>query len=480
MKHIVIIGGGITGLSTAYFLKEEAKKRGLDISYTLIEKRERLGGNIRTEKVDGFVVEGGPDCFLSEKPWALNLCNKLKLQDQLLPTNKNSKTFVLWKKRLHPLPEGFILMIPTKITPFIFNGLFTIRGKLRMAFDLFLPRGEAGKDESLASFVRRRLGQEALDKIAEPLVAGVHAGDPETMSLKSCFPKFLDMEQEHGSLIIGMLKRRSMMKKATAGASKTQNSPKRTMFMSLKDGLTDLTNAIINRLDKDSLITGKKVESIEKTEGSSYKVQIEGEKPITADGVILAAPAYASARLTQLIDPELSESLNGIPYVSTATISLAYKTGDIKEPLKGFGFVVPRKEKRRIMAATWTSLKFANRCPEGSVLIRCFVGGSKNEEILALDDEELVTIVKEELKDIVGIEAKPLFFRVFRWNRSMPQYVLGHSERVEWIKKRLDNHPGLLLAGGAYSGIGISDCIHSGELASQEILELLYEKKDTE
>ncbi len=465
MKRVVVIGGGISGLSTAYFLKEVAAKKGIDLDYTLIEKSNRLGGNIITEKIDHFIVEGGPDNFLSQKPWALQLSKKLGLGHNIMNTNKDSQTFVLSKGKLHPLPEGFVLMIPTKIMPFLFNRLISIRGKLRMALDLIKPKSDPRKDESLGDFVSRRLGKEAVDKIAEPLVAGIHAGKPETMSLKSSFPKFLDMEQKYGSLIRAMLAAKKMAKKAP----KTEGE-KPTMFVTLKDGLFELVDEIVKNLDKDSIRLETTVKNIEKTKDGTFVVNIEGAKPIKADNIVLTTPAYVSAKLLKDLDPFLSNNLQQIPYVSTATISLAYKKSDLKEPLKGFGLVIPRTENRKIMAATWTSNKYAHRAPEDTVLIRCFIGGSYNQELVDLEYEDIIKLVRKELKDIVGIEAEPILTRVFRWKKAMPQYIVGHGLRMEQLEERLKDHPGLYLAGSAYKGIGIPDSIHNGELVASDIL----------
>jgi oxygen-dependent protoporphyrinogen oxidase len=467
MKRVVIIGGGISGLSTAYFLKEEAKKTGADISIKLIEKNDRLGGNIMTERVDNFIIEGGPDCFISDKPWALQLCRKLGLSDRISNTNtiEGSTTFVLSKGKLQPLPEGFILMIPTKIMPFLFNSLISVHGKLRMALDLVKPKGDPNKDVSLGEFVNRRLGKEAMEKIAEPLVAGVHAGNPETMSLKSSFPRFLDMEQKYGSLILGMLKARSMAKKMPK-----KEGPKLTMFMTLKGGLVELVDAIIKNLDKESILTGKTILNIDKKPNGAYVLNIEGEGPIETDYVVFSTPAFVTAKLIKNLDQEMAEKLENIPYVSTATVSLAFKKSEIKSSLKGFGFVIPRLEKRKIMAATWTSIKFPNRAPDDSILIRCFVGGSKNEELSYMEPEEMIKMVRNELKEIVGIDAEPILARVFKWDKAMPQYVIGHCEIIKWLDERIKQHPGFFLTGSAYKGVGLSDSVHNGEITASDVL----------
>ncbi|MBI5235273.1 MAG: protoporphyrinogen oxidase [Deltaproteobacteria bacterium] len=473
MKRIVIIGAGIAGLSAAYSLIEHgACQAGIEI--IALEKNPLVGGNIRTERHDGYLIEGGPDCFLSEKPWAMELCRRIGLEDRLLPTNEtNRKTFVLSNGRLHELPEGVILMVPTRILPFILSSLISMPGKIRMGMELFIPRGLGLGDESLAAFVRRRLGNEALDKIAEPLVAGVHAADPETMSVKSSFPKFVQMEQEHGSLIRGMIKRMGQMRRATTGAQ----GPRITMFMTLKDGLGSLVSTLKDRLTASGIVSIKtSVQAkavVEKDKG--YEIHIDGAPSIEADAVIIASPAYAAANLLDALDKPLATLLREIPYASTATISLGFKKTDInpRHPMNGFGFVVPRAEGRRIMAASWTSIKFAHRAPDDGVLIRCFIGGAQNIGLLDLSDAEMEKVVLEELKSIMGIGAAPVMCRIFRWPESMPQYTIGHQERVERIEELCSARPGLFLTGNAYHGIGISDSVRRSEIVAKKALHYL-------
>jgi oxygen-dependent protoporphyrinogen oxidase len=478
MKRVVIIGGGIGGLSTALSLEEEAAGKGLSLDIVLLERKDQIGGNISTERVDGFLIEGGPDCFLSEKPWAMELCKKVGLGDEILSTNdKNKKTFVLSRGKLHELPEGVILMVPTRIAPLLFSTLLSIRGKIRMGLELFVPRKKGSEDESLGSFVRRRLGQEALDKIAEPLVAGVHAGNPDTMSIRASFPKFVKMEEEYGSMIRGMLARMRQMRSGgkgggAAGQKGGAKGPRLTMFITLKDGLSTLVNGVVSHLKMTTIKTGVTVEKVSKRK-SGYEVNIKGGKAVTCDAVIIATPAYAAAALIKEIDQNLSEKLLTIPYTSTATVSLGYRRRDIHHPLNGFGFVVPKKEKRRIMAASWVSVKFRYRTPDDSVLIRCFVGGAKNEELVFKSDEELIRMAREELRDIMGITAEPLLARAFKWRKAMPQYTIGHLERVKSIEEMVKRHPGLYLTGSAYNGIGISDSIRMGGETAARVVERL-------
>ena len=469
MKRVVVVGGGISGLSTAYFLQESVRESDRNVEVLLIEKESHLGGSIVTEHVDGFVVEGGPDCFLSEKPWALKLCERLGMEDQLLNTNENRRTFILSKGRLHNLPEGFMLLVPTSFMPFIQSSLISPLGKIRMAMDWFIPRKKTDEEESLAQFVCRRLGREALEKIAEPLVAGIHASVPETMSLKATFPRFLDLEQEYGSLIRGMLARR----KKFLQFAKNRKGPSRTMFVTLRQGMGDLIGTLQGRLNADSILLERGVAALDRTKqgGSSlYTLTLEGGEKLNADAVVMAAPSFVSGDLMAGLDEPLRDLLWTIPYVSSAIVHLAYRKPEIHHPLDGFGFIVPRTEKRDIMASTWTSVKFAHRVPEGHVLLRVFVGGAKNESALRLDDDEMVAMSRRELRDIMGIEATPLFTKVYRWEKSMPQYRLGHLERVAEIEARVSRHPGIFLTGCAYRGVGISDCIHAGELTAEKVM----------
>ncbi len=474
MKRVVIVGGGISGLSAAYFLQEKVRESGEEIETLLVEKDQHLGGSIITEEVDGFVIEGGPDCFLSEKPWTLKLCARLGIEDQLLNTKENRRTFILSHGKLHALPEGFMLLVPTSFMPFIRSTLISPFGKIRMAMDWFVPRGKSDEEESLAEFVSRRLGKEALEKIAEPLVAGIHASVPETMSLKATFPRFLDLEQEHGSLIRGMLVRR----KKFAQFIKNRKGPERTMFVTLKNGLGDLIETLKSRLNPGSIFLEKQVISLEQENREGvpfYSLKTDGDEILETDVVVLATPSFVSGDLLSGFDKPLMDLLHTIPYVSSAIIHLAYRASDIRHTLDGFGFVVPRTEKRNIMASTWTSVKFANRAPDGNVLLRVFVGGAKNEAAMKLNDDEMVAMSREELKHIMGIEANPVFTRVYRWEKSMPQYQLGHLERVTEIEQGVLRHPGLFLTGCAYRGVGISDCIHEGELVAEKVMKYLEE-----
>jgi oxygen-dependent protoporphyrinogen oxidase len=471
MKRIAVIGAGIAGLSTVYYLHKLSQQAGKPIQITLLEKEQRLGGSILSERVDEFLLEGGPDCFISEKPWALRLCKELGLEGEVVGTNQEfRRTFILWGGRLHEIPEGFMLLAPTSLWPFVASSLFTFHGKLRMGLDLVIPRKKSDVEESLADFVRRRLGREALERIAEPLVAGIHAGDPATMSLKSTFPRFIDLEQGFRSLIWGMRQRKRQFANIKA---------RYTMFITLKQGMEEMISALMNALPPDICFTGQEVIGIERIASTrkkqtGYRLNIKGQKrPLKADVVVMATPAFSTAGLLQDMDSAIARQLNTIPYCSTATINLAYERSQIRHPFDGYGFVVPRLEKKNIMAATFSSVKFPGRAPQGKALLRCFVGGAKNEAIVSWGDAQLLSAARRDIEEILGIRGEPILTRIYRWERSMPQYTLGHEERLARIEQGLSKLPGLFLSGSAYRGIGISDCIHEAALTAQQCLEFI-------
>ena len=437
-----------------------------------MEKDERLGGCIVTERPEGFIVEGGPDCFLADKPWARELCAELGIEDQLIGTEPTSRrVYVLSGRRLHPLPEGFILLVPTSFVPFALTSLFSWPAKLRMAMDLFIPPLKGADDENLGSFVRRRLGREALEKIAEPLVAGIHAGDPETMSLRATFPRFLDLEQSHGSLIRGMLARKREMQ-ALGGAIHTSGRPA-SLFMTLAGGLGEIVERLGAALGGVEVRLNTSVEAVVPAPTGGWSVRVSGAESLEADAVAVAVPSWQAARLLEETDSKLAELLDTIPWVTTATVSSAWNRADVEHPLDGSGFVVARGEGRSITACTWSSEKFSGRAPAGKVLLRAFVGGSKREALAERSEEEIVEMVRADLADILGIKGEPLFFRVYRWPRAMPQYTMGHLDRVAAVEAACERLAGLALAGSSYRGIGIPDCIHQGRQAAGNIFDLL-------
>jgi oxygen-dependent protoporphyrinogen oxidase len=461
--RLVVIGGGISGLAAAHRAVEVARERGTSLDLTLFEARDRLGGTIRTERSDGFLLESGPDSFLSEKPWALALCRRLGLEDRLVRTDDRfRKTFVWHGGRLHPLPDGFQLLAPTRFAPFVSSSLFSWKGKLRMALDLVLPRGGAD-DESLGGFVRRRLGREALDRVAQPLVAGIYTADPEDLSLAATMPRFLELERRERSLVLALWRAsRTAPQPGTSGA-------RWSLFVTFARGMEELVGALAERLPAGAAHVGRRVAKLDRADRGWRVTTTDGECR-AADRVILSSEAHGAARLLRYVDPGLAALLEGIAYASAATVSLGWRRADVPHALDGFGFVVPRTENRALLAATFSSVKYPERAPDDRVLIRGFLGGALNARVLDEDDDALIALARRDLADALGVRAEPLLRRVARWPASMPQYRVGHLTRVETIERRLDSLPGLYLAGGAYRGVGIADCVRSGESAAERAL----------
>jgi oxygen-dependent protoporphyrinogen oxidase len=470
-KHVAIIGGGIAGLSAAYHLQKKSAEAGQPLSYSLFEAGAELGGKIVTDASDGFIIEGGPDSFISQKPWARDLCLELGLEDRLIGTNDaQRKTYVVQRNRLRPLPDGVMLIIPTRFLPFALSPLISLPGKLRMAMDLIIPRRKEQGDESLSSFITRRLGREALEKIAEPLMAGIYVADPYRLSLRSTFPRFLDMEQRYGSLVRAMLHQKRMRKKMMAGRKPLP------LFMTLRGGLEELVQTLVSRLN-GQIRTRTPVQALEKT--ADGFLLTTGEETVHADAVIMSAPAANARALIQPMHSELAAALSRIRYLSTATVSLAFDRSQVRHPLDGFGFVVPKTESCRLMACTIVSTKFQERAPEGKVLLRAFVGGYHNEELVDLSDDDMIDLVMNELDALLGIEGSPEKARVYRWRKANAQYDVGHAELVDRIEAMAaDALPGLFFAGGAYRGVGIPDCIHHGEQAAEKCVRFLSGPED--
>jgi oxygen-dependent protoporphyrinogen oxidase len=464
-RRIVIIGGGISGLAAAHRVVEQGQALGLDVEPVLLEASGRLGGIIRTERHEGFVVEHGPDSFLSEKPWALAVCRRLGLEDHLLRTDDRfRRTYVAFRGALHPLPEGFQLLAPTRLGPFARSRLFSWPGKLRMGLDLVLPRG-SDPDESLGAFVRRRLGREALERVAQPLVAGIYTADPDTLSLAATMPRFQEVERRERSLILGLWRASRQAPAAHAGTSGARWS----LFVTLRDGMEELVRALAARLPAGAVRLGTRVTDVVREDGR-WRVLTTAGGAEDADAVVLACEAPQAARLLRYLDPGVSLLLDGIPYAGSATVTLAFRRQDVAHALDGFGFVVPRVEGRPIIACTFSSVKYPGRAPEGFALLRVFVGGATDEAALAAPDATLVDTARAQLAELLGARGEPLFALVARYPKAMPQYQVGHLTRVEAIELALRRHPGLALAGGAYRGVGIADCVHAGESAVDRLL----------
>jgi oxygen-dependent protoporphyrinogen oxidase len=457
--RLAVLGGGITGLAAAHRLFELSRDQRRPIEIRLYEGSHRLGGVIRTGVRDGFTFEHGPDSFLSEKPAALALCERLGITGRIIGTQEQfRRTYVAFGGDLHPLPDGFSLMAPTRLAPLATSRLFTLRGKMRMAMDLVLPRRTVA-DESLASFVTRRLGRQALDRVAQPLVGGIYTADPATLSLAATMPRFPQLEREHGSIIRG-LRAEGRISLATRQASGARWS----LFLSLAGGLETMVDALRQRLPANTVECDHAVRAVGR-KGNSW--QIDGGE--TFDGVVIALPAPVAGRLLRGLDPALAADLEAIRYASSAVVNLAYPREAIPNPLDGFGFVVPHVEGRKIIACSYSSMKYARRAPAGFALLRAFVGGALSAELTALSDDEMSGAVRAELADILGVQTAPLFTTVSRHPESMPQYEVGHLQRLARIEGRLPRHGRLQLAGNAYRGVGIPDCIASGERAAEAL-----------
>jgi oxygen-dependent protoporphyrinogen oxidase len=467
MIRIAIIGGGISGLTAAFTL-EEPRRAGA-VEYTLYESSPHLGGVLRTEHIQGCVVEAGPDSFLTEKPWAADLCRTLGLGDQLIGSNDaGRKTYILVNGRLIPMPDGLMFLVPTKILPIALSPLFSWTTKLRMAQELLYPPHAAETDESVASLVERHYGAEMVDRLADPLLSGIYGGEATSLGIRAVLPRFAEMERTHGSLGRAML----AIRKKT---SKPANHSLTPLFTSLRNGMQQLVETLVPRLNPSSLVTNTSAQSIQQ-EARGWTVGIHSEAPGTGprsihfDAVILALPTHAAARLLTISSPELSTELSAINYSSSITIGLGYdqKVRQFLPP--GFGFLVPRSEGKRLLAATFVHNKFPHRAPDDRALLRCFFAGSNAENIWQLSDDAIIAVVRNELQQILGLHAEPLFARVYKWKSAMAQYGVGHLERLDRIERLCQRLPKLALAGNGYRGIGVPDCIRSGQEAATQLL----------
>jgi protoporphyrinogen/coproporphyrinogen III oxidase len=470
-RRIIIVGGGIAGLAAAHRLVELKQEKGIDLEIVLLEASARLGGSIITERVGEFLVEAGPDSFITEKPWALRLCERVNLTSQLIPTNAAfHKLYVVRRGKLQELPKGFLLLAPTRFWPFIRTPLFSWLGKLRIAAEIFVPQPHSDRDESLASFVRRRFGEEALTRVAQPLIGGIYAADPERLSLAATMPRFKEMERRGRSLIWSMWREQKNRDRHAQSGSGARWG----LFVSLTGGMQELVDTIAKRLPTAAVRLNRRVTSLERgTGGAQWHVTTANLESFDGDAVILASPAYQSAEILRSVEPNAATELGKISYASTATVTLAYRESDFPRAPDSFGFVVPAIENRKIMACTFSSLKFAGRAPQGHVLLRAFIGGSLQSHLFEDDNETMERNVREELSSLLGTKAQPLFCRTWRHSLSMPQYHLGHRRRIDQIEARMNALSGLILAGSAYHGVGISDCVRSGEEAAEKIVQEL-------
>ena len=432
--RVVVIGAGLTGLAAAHRLVARSQVYRRPLEVIVLEARDRIGGAIWTDRADGFTIEGGADSFITNKPWALDLCRELGLSDQIIGTDdRNRRSFVVRNGKLLPVPEGFVLMTPGRLLPLLASPILSVRGKLRMLLDLVLPRKADDSDESLAAFVRRRMGREALDRLVQPLVGGIYTADPTDLSLKATLPQFPAMEREHRSLILGAIRQARQNRSAERSASGARYG----LFASLAGGMDTLPNALAAALPHWTIRTGTAVRRVSRPDpGKPWRIELLDGPPIEAGGVVLTTEAHSSARLIDGFDPELALQLRSIPYASSAIVTVAYRRDQLSHPLDGFGAVVPAIEGRSILAMSFLSVKFPRRAPAGSALLRVFVGGAMQPELFELDDEELKTLVRGELAELLGARGEPILIDVARHARAMPQYTLGHLDRVAAIRQR--------------------------------------------
>jgi protoporphyrinogen/coproporphyrinogen III oxidase len=453
---VVIVGGGIAGLAAAYELHTQG------VAFTLVEAAPRLGGVILSEQIDGFTVDAGPDSLLIQKPEAIALCEELGLGRRLVSTKPPRAAYIQRGGRLHALPPASVLGIPTRIAPLARTRLFSWPGKLRMAAEWLVPRKRDREDESIGAFIGRRFGREAVTYLADPLLAGIHAGDVDRLSVRALFPRFVEAEQQYGSLL-----------KAFRRTGAARQSPD-GIFKSLPGGLSELVAALAAALPGDAVRLQTRVARIAKMAGSTgFRVETIAGEPMDARAVVLATPAFASATLVEGLDTELSQRCGAIPYTSVATVAVAFNRADVAHSLAGSGFVVPRAEGSAILAGTWLSSKWPNRAPDGRVLMRTFVGGARDPSALEKTDDALVRLSLAALTPLLGIRAAPLFSRVYRWPRSNAQHEVGHLDRMAAIDRALLRLPGLFVTGSGFRGVGIPDCVADGRATGRQAVRVM-------
>jgi protoporphyrinogen/coproporphyrinogen III oxidase len=457
MKRIAIVGGGISGLAAAFALEKE-RQHGTQIDYVIFESSARFGGVVRTERVEDCLVEAGPDSFLTEKPSAAELCRELGLGDQLIGSNDGErKTYMLVRNRLVPIPDGLMFMVPTRVVPTFFSPMFSWSTKLSILREWFYSPQKRDSDLTVADFVGRHYGREMVERVADPLLSGVYGGSADELSVEAVLPRFLAMEASHGSLGKAMISARK-------GQTSSQKAP---LFTSLRNGMQQIVDGILARIPRGRQRLSTRVETV-KPESGKWLI-VADRRTVEFDAVIVSTPAYAASDFLRSI-PELAKELGAIQYSSSVTLALAFEDKVLAALPPGFGFLVPRTENRRIIAATFVHNKFPHRAPENRALIRCFLGGTRDEAILQSSDEQIESLVRGELEQILGIRAEPLFVRVFKWKAAMAQYNLGHTSRIERIRNVVAQMPGLALAGNAYAGIGVPDCVRSGSEAAAKVV----------
>jgi protoporphyrinogen/coproporphyrinogen III oxidase len=467
MKQAIIVGGGISGLATAWILREKARERGIDLGITLLEKEDRLGGKIWSRKEEGFLCEWGPNGFLDSKPQTLDLCRDLKADSRLLRSNDNARKRFIYS-------GGVLNRLPENGPSFLKSSLISWPGKIRLAMEPFIPKFRGDEDETLAAFGRRRLGEEALNKLIAPMVSGIFAGDPETMSLKSCFPRIAELEAEYGGLIKAMI-RLAKKKKAEIAAGKAVASAAGPggVLTSFRGGIQELTDILAAELGMTVIRSGEEVAKVMKGDSVPWRV-VTGKGELNADAVLLATPAYASADFLEETAPAISGVLRQIPYATMTVVCFGYERDRINYDLNGFGYLIPKQEKLSTLGTLWDSSIFEGRAPEGKVLLRSMMGGACFPQYIQLSDAEVEKRVRDDLEKTMGITAAPSFIRIFRHEKAIPQYTVGHAKRLEALSVLLEKHPGLVLTGNSYRGIGLNDCVAAAHRGAEEALARLH------
>lgn len=477
MKRVVIVGGGITGLAAAHAL-EKSEQRCV---VRLVEAGPQLGGNLKTVHHNGFVIDGGPDSWVAAKPHATRLAQEVGLGDELIGTRPDAKrVYIVWQRKLHPMPEGLVLGIPTEVKPLVDTDLLGWDAKLRAGLDLLVPPRvwKDENDESIGAFVTRRLGSEIADRIVNPLLGGIFAGDPDALSVRACVPQLVDAEREHGSLIRAMRalkQKRRAQASSPSGAQRPSRASESSAFLSLKRGVGDLVLHVAHKL-RDAEVTtssvSRRIDRLPDGDPRGRWIVETSRGPLHADELALTVPANIAGPLVRDFDPELSELCGNLDYASVATIFLAYRKFDVRHPLDAVGFLVPRVENRPILACSFVSSKWEHRAPTGQVLLRVFVGGAGHEDVVNRDDDDLVRVAREQLLDLLGIDRPPAFTKIFRFRQSSPQPHVGHIPRVRRLLARAEKHRGLYIGGNGYIGTGIPDAVRQGEEIAARIASL--------
>lgn len=464
-KKIAVVGGGISGLATAYYLSELTKKESLPHEVTVFEAGDRFGGVIETNRQDGFLLEGGPESFVAGKPWALDLCKRLGMGEETIETRQESRYGCIYRKgRLFRIPQGLYLFAPTRGMVLWNLPLMSWRGKLRMACEAFVPARKDETDESIGNFVRRRFGRETLESIAEPLLGGIFAGDVNHLSIKAILPHFRELEMKHGSVIRAFLAKRFQGEKS---GERDAGGPRYAIFRSLKNGMGSFVTKLIQAMPQVKLQPSSPIKAIYRK--SCWEIVLVNGRRFEADVICLALPSYEAAKLLSPIFREIASSLESIPYESAAVVNLAFRKEDLAKIPEGFGFVTPLKEGDPILSCSFSSNKFPGRAPEDCFLARVFLGGSRDPKLLERDDKEIAKLTEERLRPVLGARRNSLFAVVTRQKKALPQYYVRHMNRVNEIERKLQCIPGLFLTGNAYRGIGVPDCIHQSAQTAKAI-----------